>query len=451
MIPKIHHQRRKVSLRTLHLIVCSVAIAVLMVTTLVQIRRLVKIQQQEHEQQQQKHLQYREEKAGRRQQTQPQQRLLPSGSSRSSSSWYHPEIKEVLECEKRDKTTTTALALFCTLDDIKSREEKEVLAEIWRLARKQIPRAAELRKVLSMAVPLGSTLLGKKVELWAPAGDIGLTTVLGELNGGNSAAEYGVADWKGLLGLGKVFVDVGSNLGLVSLSVLLAYPGTKVLSVEAAAPTYVYQLLNLGRNLPPKAFREGIRVVPAGLGRKDGESFAMTWRPYSTTSTRSWTPGMESRPSVDIELQVPILTWSTVLGDAGVTNIDVCKVDCEGCEYNVIPGLTDAQFDAIGTIVGEIHWGFIPDRKKPPSDTLGRATHERLCRHENFAKQAKECCSIPEAIVGGKGGGPSVGLTVRKVAGSLCDNFDAWAKKTRLFDIRPDETEWDKKDSSVAK
>ena len=349
------------------------------------------------------------------------------------------DIKETLGCGQLGiggNKTRTALTLICTLENIQSREEKEVLLEIWRRAREQVPSTAELTKILSWAVPLPSTLIGKKVELWAPAGDKGLETVLHELNQGNGVAEYGVADWKDLLGPDKVFVDVGSNLGLVSLSVLLEYPGTKVVSIEAAAPTYIYQLLNLGRNLPPNVFHS-VYVEPSGLGRTDGDSFRMIWRPYSTTSTRSWTPIREHRAQ-DIELQVPIVTLRTVLKAANVVTIDVCKMDCEGCEYNVIPSLTDAEFASIRNIVGEVHWGYIPDSKKPPS-ALGITTHARLCQHENFAVQAKECCSVPDT------------LSRQLRRGSLCKDFDSWAKKERIFDIRANETEWEQKDSAMAK
>jgi hypothetical protein len=107
--------------------------------------------------------------------------------------------------------------------------------------------------------------------------------------------------------------------------------------------------------------------------------------------------------------------------------------------------MTDDEFNAVKMAVGEVHWGYIPDQKKP-SSKRAVDTHKRLCRHYNFASQAKECCAFPDLIVvdGDVEKGP-----IKKVAPSLCSGFDGWAKRAKLYDI-PDDSGWFDKDSAMA-
>jgi hypothetical protein len=117
-------------------------------------------------------------------------------------------------------------------------------------------------------------------------------------------------------------------------------------------------------------------------------------------------------------------------------------------EYNLIPSLSEDDYDAISTVMGGLHWGYIPPHKKP-SSIRAKETHKRLCRHENFARTAKECCGFPDLAVISSAPGevfvkqdsqgfPPVVGTVQDVAEELCDDFDSWAADFFLFDIESD-------------
>lgn len=71
------------------------------------------------------------------------------------------------------------------------------------------------------------------------------------------------------------------------------------------------------------------------------------------------------------------------------TPISVVKLDCEGCEYNVVPSIHDTSFNSIGVLLGRTNWGFIPTTKKPSSERP-RDTHRRVRTHYNFARRCKE-------------------------------------------------------------
>ena len=299
---------------------------------------------------------------------------------------------------------------------------------VWAQATKRMAPAS-LKRVLEISQVKIAQLYGKDRVFFSPKDDEGLTTVLRELQG-NEVADYNLD--KQWLKPRELYVDVGSNLGIVSLLVALGQdPTTRIVGIEAAAPTWLFSLLNLNCNLTPERMSR-VTMVNSGLSNTDRGSMKMRWRSGSTTSTRDWSPikeREESRFGVQIDIDVPLHTLSHILREHafaaregmtekshpedGVVNVGVMKVDCEGCEYFFIPSLSEEQFLAIRSMVGEIHFGYIPIDRQPSYDDA-KATHERLCIHENFASQAMECCTIQSAA---------------SEHPELCSNFGTWVRE----------------------
>lgn len=362
------------------------------------------------------------------------------------------------------------------------------LLELWSTARSEIPQDVLLKTL--KATEKARDLLGTHLHLWAPPMDDGLEYMLGIVNARRTVDQGGLLGMSHNLGPSKLFVDVGSYLGVTSMAVSLLYPGTQIVSIEAAAPNWLLQQINWRCNHRPLFANAATStdtansalsvplptVLLSGVGPSGHASHMakMMWRPYATTATRSWTAAKEIQTN-DVEIFVQLHPWHDLLQRAGIDlssrRIDVLNVDCEGCEYNLIPALSDQEFRAIPTILGTVHWGYIPDSKLP-SSKRGQVTHQRLCQHENIARTVKECCAFPdlavissvqgEALVladeeeeeeradgatrsgGGYGGGlrhaqfPPRAVTVRDVAGSLCEKFDEWKVLHHLDDIASD-------------
>lgn len=331
-------------------------------------------------------------------------------------------------------------------------KKRRTLLELWSAARSQM-QTDLLLKVLDLARERNQDIMGKSYDIWAPSNDDGVQFMVNTLNEDKDADNGGLNGLEESLGPGKIFVDVGSCLGLTCLAVNNKYPGTNIVSIEPASPNWLLQELNLRCNLPHMEFKK-ISVVLAGVGpNTDDEDNIMAklmWRPTSTTSTRSWTPSEEFQDD-DVELFVRLRKLKSLLAEADVirpTHVDVMNLDCQGCEYNLIPALTIEEYEEIPTVMGKVHWGYIKPNKLP-SSARGRTTHQRLCGHENIARDTKECCAFPDLPVkssvpgevlqkDSKGFPPSESTVSDVISENLCNDFSTWAKEHYVNDVEED-------------
>jgi len=328
-----------------------------------------------------------------------------------------------------------------------SKTKRRSLLELWSSARPHLPQDL-LTNVLDLARENEKYIFGQSYNLWSPVLDNGLQYMSSTFNEDTDVDNGGLNGLEGVLGPDKLFVDVGSWLGLTSLVINNKYPGTTILAIEPASPNWFLQEVNFRCNLED---RSNIDVVLAGVGADEDSMAKFMWRPSATASTRSWTPASEFQPEQDVELVVQLRNFQSILAEAKLdqSNINVLNLDCQGCEYNMIPSLTNEEFSEIPTVMGRIHWGYIQESKLP-SSKRGKVTHERLCEHENVARETKECCAFPDLAVKSSIPGqifhandskeyPLRASTVSDViADDLCADFPAWADEHYLNAIEED-------------
>ena len=156
---------------------------------------------------------------------------------------------------------------------------------LWHTALQRMSYELAVRTVRSLVLSKGSAA-GHRVHLRAPRRDIGVRTVLKEQS--RDELDYAQA-WHSMRP-GTASVDVGSDLGLISILAGKYFPESVIISIEAAAPTCLMQTMNLHCNLPAATMADKVRVVNFGLAAQDNTRMTTTYRPDSTTSTRNWTP-----------------------------------------------------------------------------------------------------------------------------------------------------------------
>jgi FkbM family methyltransferase len=129
---------------------------------------------------------------------------------------------------------------------------------------------------------------------------------------------------------GGVVVDVGANIGDVALRMVCE--GAKVVhSFEPVPSTYEYLTANIhNNNLANRVF-----AYPFGLANSNG-SFEIVVKPYASACAQTIQANVKSkRKGLRIE-QIEIREAIKVFKSLDLNKIRLLKIDCEGCEYQLL-------------------------------------------------------------------------------------------------------------------
>ena len=168
-------------------------------------------------------------------------------------------------------------------------------------------------------------------------------------------------------------LDVGANVGLFSLFVARSCRDPRILAVEPMPP--LHDLLR--RNLHIHGV--DAQVLPYALGERAGAA-TFSYYPHATVLSsryadpagerevvRSLLTGQLAAGGAEVVDEVlsqrletrtydcPVRTLSEVIGEHGLTHIDLLKIDVEKSEHHVLAGLADEDFAKIDQIVVEVH------------------------------------------------------------------------------------------------
>jgi FkbM family methyltransferase len=128
------------------------------------------------------------------------------------------------------------------------------------------------------------------------------------------------------------FVDVGANIGLMSLPVLKANPDINVVAFEASPNVLPF----LERTIAESSFTKRWTLVPKVVGAREG-SVEFSISADSTFDGIKATGRVPGRGLV----QLPMTTIDRWWHDANAPSVSVIKVDVEGAELQVIAGARD--------------------------------------------------------------------------------------------------------------
>jgi FkbM family methyltransferase len=129
------------------------------------------------------------------------------------------------------------------------------------------------------------------------------------------------------LAQGGVFLDLGANIGAISIPLYQQRNDIKIVCVEAAPWLFPY----LQKNLDQNGFKEAILINKA-LFNTDNEEIDF----YSPDE--KFGKGSLSPTYTDKAVKVKTIRLDTLLRDLNLSKVDTIKIDVEGYEYHVFQG-----------------------------------------------------------------------------------------------------------------
>ena len=127
------------------------------------------------------------------------------------------------------------------------------------------------------------------------------------------------------------YLDVGANIGLLSIPVLVERPEARVISIEASPDT----LRHLERTHAASRHRERWMIVGCAIGKARGSATFYASRPENGAFDGLKDTGRGGgKQTVTVEVRPLDEIWQ----EAGSPKVSVVKIDVEGAETDVIAG-----------------------------------------------------------------------------------------------------------------
>lgn len=189
--------------------------------------------------------------------------------------------------------------------------------------------------------------------------------------GADNGEEYGMDTImkKGTSGMLNL-IDLGANLGVVTIAIFKKYPKkVRAVSVEPVPTTYFYFVVNLWLNDVPQLrtgddfTKAGVVAVQKAISRKKGFKLKMCIPGHDKMSgSMNAYPVTPEKPcrcedgGPDLCSDVSSVNLASIFEVYGDENIHFLKMDCEGCEEDALPALEEGGFrQRVLRLAGEVH------------------------------------------------------------------------------------------------
>lgn len=181
------------------------------------------------------------------------------------------------------------------------------------------------------------------LKLMQPPGDDSVARLQNEMKGDRYHIQR--------LPMAGAVVDVGANLGDMAIAVAKIRPQMQVIAIEPTPLTYFYFRLNMHLNgvrllqrgaAPAGSEPGGVLPLNAGAGDGSGPAKSTVW--YSPRSSQEAVFGdiPEAQQKNMLRAMVPSLDLLGLLERRGIERLRLLKIDCEGCEFRLIPKMGTA-------------------------------------------------------------------------------------------------------------
>ena len=147
-----------------------------------------------------------------------------------------------------------------------------------------------------------------------------------------------------------VILDIGANIGMISIFIAKKNPDIKIYAFEPVNVNFK----NFEHNIKANKITSDIKKFHFGLGEKK-ENILIKIPLNSSGAASIYTDRYIQYENNIITENITIEPIKEILNENNIKKIKLLKIDCEGCEFDVLSSLTKEDFRNIEYFLGEIH------------------------------------------------------------------------------------------------
>ena len=150
---------------------------------------------------------------------------------------------------------------------------------------------------------------------------------------------------------GDVVVDIGANIGIVSIYLAKKYPFLKIYAFEPCRENYEHLLLNMKiNNITSETIIAHNKAIT-----KDGRLVCMNLNPNNLGGSSLDNIILIGGKKEEKNSNIQSTTLSCIIDEYNIKKIKLLKIDCEGSEYEILYNTPTELLNKIEILRGEFH------------------------------------------------------------------------------------------------
>jgi FkbM family methyltransferase len=146
-------------------------------------------------------------------------------------------------------------------------------------------------------------------------------------------------------------LDLGTNIGITAIMIAKLFPTVRVIGVEPMPPNFACALENIHLN----GVADRVTILNAALSSDTSSPIKISYSGANSGGSSVHPEFHEAGYTHDFAIQ-PI-TVDEIVEHFNVTAASFIKLDCEGCEFDIVPAFPPRVVDIFmkAVVMGEVH------------------------------------------------------------------------------------------------
>lgn len=150
---------------------------------------------------------------------------------------------------------------------------------------------------------------------------------------------------------GDIVIDIGANVGMVSIYLAKKYPFLKIYAFE---PEYL-NFTNFVKNIKQNEIPEGTITPIRKALSADNTPVTLDFCPYNTGGSQVFTKKREGCIIKKENIDVETITIDQIFENFNIEKVKLLKIDCEGAEHEALKKCQKKHLKKIEHLRGEFH------------------------------------------------------------------------------------------------